>query len=418
VPARAVAMAGRLPQLYREGELLTQVLEVLGLPLEILDEEALAVQRAHWFDHALELEEAARLAALLDIAPEPWQSPEEYRVWVHALRDAMLEQGSVTRSALAGFVREYSDGYQAAAGITALGPIDQEGTGVLVENPLRRRYGPLPAGPIEPLARFTLVNTGLDPAPVACLLTGLPGAPEAVPVLVNLTTGRALVFLGTVPPGRRLWIRPASGGTAAATLEQRDVSDRIRSVDGVAPGRPWDELTVESPGRTLVLEPGPNELWFLPVAHFDAPGLNRFLMALADLLMALGRYDLTAFDHSLFFLDPVVSLRLTWVETEPASVDVLLPAGGLLGPAGDHDRSLDERERLGFALDLAVRRLKAAGVRATVEFRGHHEVQPQGDFLTAVLPQVSRERGPTGVDALPDPGGLFDVTRFEDSTYR
>jgi hypothetical protein len=46
------------------------------------------------------------------------------------------------------------------------------------------------------------------------------------------------------------------------------------------------------------------------------------------------------------------------------------------------------------------------------------EAQGQRDRLTAVLPMTFTERGPVGADHLPDAGGLFEVTSYNDSTYR
>jgi len=57
----ADAMRERLPHLYREGDILSGLLDVLGLQFEIVDERARIVQRAHWFDTTPELGEAAAL---------------------------------------------------------------------------------------------------------------------------------------------------------------------------------------------------------------------------------------------------------------------------------------------------------------------------------------------------------------------
>src|SRR5258706_920799 len=98
-------MARRLPQLYRDGELLRGsrstggVLEVPAVQLEVVDEIMREIQRTHWFDATYELEHAGRLAALLDFAPEPWPQLDTFRPWVHALREAMLLQGGVTATA-------------------------------------------------------------------------------------------------------------------------------------------------------------------------------------------------------------------------------------------------------------------------------------------------------------------------------
>ena len=44
------------------------------------------------------------------------------------------------------------------------------------------------------------------------LLSGISPTPEAVPMIVNLTTRRALVYRGTIGLGQRLWIRPLDDG--------------------------------------------------------------------------------------------------------------------------------------------------------------------------------------------------------------
>src|SRR5690606_29303848 len=119
-----------------------------------------------------------------------------------------------------------------------------------------------------------------------------------------------------------------------------------------------------------------------------------------------------------FHQDAAVNLRMTWIERQPATVEVTLPGGALLSREGELEDALIERDRLAFALELAVGRLKAAGVRATVSLTQLGEVQGQMDRLTGVMPLVRREIGPTGADRLPDAGGVFEVTRFEDSTFR
>lgn len=422
--ARIDDLLTRLPELYRDGELVRALLEQPAVQLEILAEDMREVQRAHWFDAALELREAAGLAAVLDIAPEPWQQLHEYRAWVHALRDARLQNGAVTRQALQEFVVDYSRRYQAATGVQVWDPSQPFASGpsasgpAFIENPLRRRYDRAPlAGGIEPLHQFSVVQKGLDETEAAFLLVGLPAGPESAPLIANVTSGQALVFLGTIPPGARLWIRPEAGGVSAE-LEGRDVSSQMRSISGLQPGSAWSNSQVHQPAEPLMLKRGKNELWFLPVAHLDVLGLDRFLLALADLLLQQGRYDQGGLDRSVFYQDPAVLLRMTWLETEPASLAIHLPPGRLLSPAGELDESLEERDRLEFSLDLAVQKLKAAGVRAAVEMPPFAEIQAQRERLAAVLPITQREIGPSGADRLPDVGAVFEVTDFDDSTFR
>ena len=426
-------MLSRLPILYRDGALVADVLSIPGLGLEILGEDAVEVQRAHWFDSALALEQVARLAAVLDIPAESWQNLAEYRAWVHALRDAMLQQGAVTIEAIQNFVVQYARAYQAAANILATPQLEDwaypdtgDGTTIpdvrkplFIENPAVRRFQRIPdLGGIEPLWQFSVENKGLDPAFLDMLMVGLCSGPESVPVLVNLTTGEALLFLGNVPPGQRLWIDGQPDGNVRAHLERQDVTAALRSVTGVIPGMPWENTQVRQPARALTLARGRNDLWFLPVAHFDALGLDRFLLALADIALQQGRYDTTSFDRALFFQDPAVSLHVSWVETQPARFRITLPAGALRTASGQTATGHASRAELGTALDLAVHKLRGVGIASTVALAPFCDMQAQTDYLTAVLPITIREAATMGADRLPDAGGVYGVTQFGESTFR
>lgn len=419
--SRAADIVSRLHPVYSGGGLVRGVVDHVALPLEILDEDMVEVQRAHWFDAALDLGEAAGLASVLGIAPEPWQDLGEFRAWVHALLAAKLTHGSVGVRALQVFVEEYLDRLTAVAGVPRLlldvpageqdwrsGP-DAAGAPLFCENPPVRRW--FRAGATEPLQRITVVNGGLDPAPATFLLTGLPAGPEFVPVLVNVTTGRAVAYLDAVPPGKRLWLR----ADCTAALENRDVSAAVRTITGVTPGTVWEDTdTTRTP---LMLRPGPNELWFLPVAHHDSPGLDRVLLALASTDLTQGRYEESTFDGSLFATDPAVVVDVGWTETEPATVHIELGGGGLVSRSGRLDAALAVRDELAAALARGVDAVAAAGVRTTVTIAPFRDTQPQTDHLTGTLPLVIRERGPAGADSLPDSGAVFDVTGYQDSTF-
>jgi hypothetical protein len=416
--AHAARIAARLPPLYAEGELLGAVLDTPGLALEILDEDAVAVQQAHWFDLATEREEAARLAALLGIAPQPWQDLPQFRAWVHALRTGIVEHGAVSVRGLQVFVEEYLRRLGAAEAVPGLvlhTPSRAEDWGVpggpaFTENPLRPRW--MVPGPVAPLTRCTVVNAGLHPAPAGVLLVGLADGPEYVPVVANVTTGEALAYLDAVGPGQRLWLR--ADGTAA--LERRDVTASVRSIRPVVPGAAWTPADT-GPAQPLTLAPGENTLWFLSVAHFGAPGLDRVLLALASLDLTEGRWDASRFDAALFAQEPAVALAVAWHETQPATVAVDLPGGGLLARAGHTAAALTLREQVGTALDAGVDTLAAAGVATAVRLAPLQETAPQTDFLTGYQPLVHREVGPTGADTLPTGDGVFDVTAYSDSTY-
>lgn len=408
-------MAERTHLLYREGELLERVLEQPAQQIELVLEDALAVQRAHHVDDALELDEVAGLAALLGFAPEPWQGVRLFRAWVHAQRDAVVRDGGVTPHALRNFAAAYAAQYQQATGVRLPAEPPE-----VVENPPLRRWARPPLGSDDtvPLTSFTVAAQGLDEAVASFLLVGLPAGPESMPLVANLTTGDALLFHGGVGVGERLWLRAGADRTMTAQLETRDVTDRLASIAGLVPGRPWEGAQLERPARAIRLAPGENHLWFLPVATFDGAGLDRVLLALADLALAQGRWDAGRFDRALFYQEPAVRLRMTWVETQPATVELRIPAGTLRRRAPGVGDPGEARAQLGAALDAGVRRLRAAGVRSAARLLDLSELQRSTDALTTVLPLRVRDAGATGADRLPDKGGVFGVTEYGDSTFR
>ncbi len=447
-------MIGRLPQLYRDGELVGGTLGAPATQLEIFDEDLLEVQRSHFFNATLERDEAARLAAILDIALEPWQSLAEYRAWVHALRNARLLYGSVTVEAITQFVVEYSNAFQSPESMRTMAPLSMDpdawirvpaplgssqptdlgnlqrralnqGKPIFLENPPTRRFERIPvAGGVEPLHQFSVQQRGLDDALGGFLLVGLPGDPECTPVIVNLTTGQGLIYLDTIETGKRLWIRPTPDGGAVADLEGTDVTGRLRSVFGLVPGSAWSLNQVDESPKAMRMVRGENRMWFLPIAHYDSPGLDRYLLALADLLLKQGRYDETTFNHALFYQSAAAILRMSWVETRPASFEIQLPAAAMLSPrsAGDQQgrraRALEDRQQLLDSLGQGIGKLRGAGIDSQVRMLPHAEVQCQRDRLVMALPMTIREEGTTGADKLVDPGGSFDITDYEQSIFR
>ena len=454
-------MLALLPHLYRDGDLVSGLLGVPGVEHEHLDADAREVQRAHFFNALLNIDEAVELAAVLDIPLEDWQNLRTYRAWVHALRNAILRFGTVTVPAVTHFVGEYAGGFQSAEalGITpdiptspagwiripevdgdpALQlPLEAPGSPyawessyrfdrpVLIENPPRRETQRIvDAMGVEPLYQFSIEQRGLNDSFASLLYVGIPGQQEFVPTVVNVTTGQAIVYLGSVPAGKRLWIRPRPDGQVEALLEGEDVTDLVYSVSNVAPGSAWQLDDVESPAFPLMLSRGINDLWFLPIAHFDAPGLDRVLLALSSLDMRQGRFNETLFERSLFYQDPGVSLFLSWLETEPASFEVRLPAQALrrrvaVGENTPQRRSsaVEKRDVLLGALNQGIRKMKGAGIEGNVVFQTITERQQQLDRLTMVMPVRVSEAGVTGTDRLVNAGGSFGVTDFDDSTYQ
>lgn len=419
---RTDALLEHLPTLYREGEVLGAFAGTWGVQLDGLDEAGVAVQRAHWFDSTPDLDEAVALAALLDIGPEPFHAGlGEFRAWVHAMVRARLQLGAVTREALRVLVADYAEGFQRAAGIRTVARIDAwsaDARGAqLVDNPTRVRDTRLPdSGGWEPLAHLPVDNRGLDPAPWAVVLRGTGPAPEHSPLVVNRTTGHAVLFRGTVALGQRLTIAPSAADRSLlhADLDGHDVTDRLTV---------WTDLKVASdgPGEAAAtvsagtLARGTNDLWFLPLATYDSPGLGRYLLAMADDTLTQARFDTTAFDRSLFAQPALCAAHVAWVESQPATLEVRLPAATLTARPGQTEDAVLARGRLEAGLDAAVDRTAGAGIGTDVVLRAFRERQPGEAHLVGIWPRTFRAAGPTGADSLPDANATFDVTDFDDS---
>ncbi|MGH9137323.1 MAG: hypothetical protein ACRD0G_09800 [Acidimicrobiales bacterium] len=422
--ARRAALAEHLPTLYRDGQLVGGFNDVWGVQFDMLDEAGVAVQRAHWFDATYDFDEAVALAAILDIGPEEFHaSLGEFRAWVHALRNSRLHGGAVTREALRILVDTYAQGFQRVADVDVVPAIAAWATepngerAALVENPPRLRTARLPdIGGWEPLARMHVSNAGIDPAAWAVVLTGSAGGSEYAPFVANRTTGQAIVFRGEIGVGQRLTIAPSRDDRTVlrADVEGADVTDRLDSYPALVPG-PHGPGDRSDTNAATPLARGDNELWFLPLAHYDTPGLDRFLLALADDALRIGRFDETLYNHSLFAQQPAMSAWVAWVEREPASFEVHLPAHRLRADIGATTAGIAARERLETGLDAAVDGTAAVGVATDVIMDNLAERQPGQDRLAAMLPRTFRHVGPTGADRFVDAAGLFDVTGYDDS---
>ncbi|QPJ61316.1 MAG: hypothetical protein G3M70_05185 [Candidatus Nitronauta litoralis] len=428
--AHVDSIRDRLPELYKEGKNLSRLLDVMALPLEEMDQEMRDIQRSHFFNQCVTLDDASKLGAILDIPVEDWQSFRDYRLWVHSLRDARLKAGAVTREGIRLFVHQYLEGFQRLKEVklsppaTELSTTESDTIPSLIENPPVYRYM-RPPGPngLAPLDRFKVTNNGLDSAPINLVLTAFGSdAPEYAPMLMNVTTGNALVFLGAIPTGKRLWIwsekKEDDSLSLHAELEGHTVTDKLKFIEGLVPGDANTAVQASGDPQPLMLERGTNEFWFMPLAHFDVPGLDRALLALADLNLKQGVWDETLFDHSLFSQQAAVALQMLWVESAPASFKVELPAQSMLSQAGNLEEGLSDRDRLESSLDEALRRLSAAGVESRVHMRSHREVQGARERLARVLPMTIKEKGSIGSDDLPDSGGAFGITDFDNSIFR
>lgn len=430
-------MLDRLPPPLRADAagLLGRVLANADAQLACIDQEMDRIQRSHALETAFDLIDLTRLGALFDLRPAPWEPAELFRVRLRATVGARLA-GAVTRAAMEPVLVALLDGAQQALGIrhAALTPgargrvfrdpaaAPRAGAPVFREFPARRRRDPAlvaRGGRLRPLDRVTLTHRGLNETPLQAVLRGRVGGRTAVPLLAHLGTGRVVVFRGVVPAGVELRLE-ATAERLRATLDGRDATARLITAGGFAPGARLP-LPADAEPRPILLRPGANELWFLPLALFDERMLDRAALAMPGLELRHGVFggpDVpgTNFDDSLFEQAPSVSLDLSWEEAMPAAFRFEIPAGAVRhAVAQPGDRSA-QRDALLAILTETVALLRAAGVDGRVSYAALTETQRQRDRGRLVNPFLPPERQ-LSESRLAGVTALFDETATEGARF-
>lgn len=448
---RLDAMLSRLPPVYRTapGSVLHQVLAVSAMAMAALDEDMDRVQRSHWIDTAFDRREMARLGALFDIPPAPWEPDRLYRARLKATIAARL-RGAVTRAELEGVLVSILNGAQEALGLRymrldararkgkavfATGQAPNPGLPAFVEFPPRRqRSAELSRrlGRLRPFDAFPARNLGLFATPLEGAFWGVPGRRTAVPVLVNLTNGTVMAYGGAVPCGKCLRFAAAADGSLRADLDGTDVSDRLLTGSGYDPDRRPDAIQPHALPRPLRLERGDNDLWFFPLALFDAPGLDVARLAMppsrrqleaGDRRVQQGQFDsntlsgeVSAFDAAVFYEQPAAVLDVWWAEARPATFRFEIPAGVVRREAGDHSLFEVDHGRLFALMQQTVDLLRAAAVHGEVLDRPLRERQRTVDRVVVLRPDQGRETARSS-DALVALSALFDTTAIDGARF-
>jgi hypothetical protein len=408
---------------------MAQIIEAFALELDVLLEDLDRLRQTHWVQSAYRITDLARLGDLVGIAPLPGEPLQAFRVRLLALVTALM-QGAVGPAEIRRFVHAYLSGAERALESTFVPGLaghdevkayekDKDRPNYqplgFVENPKRTRRS---EALVPYLHRWQETNRGLEETVVTFAVTGLSGRRTAVPVLVNVTTGDLIGYAGALRVGQRVELtRDAHEGGARATLDGRDVTERIFSVGDFTLGQPFEGVD-ESP-RLPRLARGVNDWIYLSVGLFDVRGLDHVFYAIADAALHEGAFDSTTFDHALFPSGPLTKLELEWEEDEPASFEIRVPSGVIVeAPELAQAAGRSAHEHLVEGLRTAIDRIHAAGVRATVVQEPFTERQEQR--VRAVVPWlvVDPETGPVGEGERLSLGGRFgepglDSTRFE-----
>lgn len=432
---RTDAMLERLPPVWAiaPGTLTHALLALAGAHLAAADQDTDRLQRSHWVDHAFDLSDLARLGALVGVTPAAWEPTALFRARLRATVAARL-QGAVTRAALDGAVARILDAAQQALGLRHA-DLTPRADGLVFRDPARAGSGvpefiEFPAVPrrhaaqVRPLAKITLVNSGLAPCPLAVRLTGLSGRRSVVPVIANLTTGEVVVYRGLVRCGATLTLEPSDDGALAARLEGRDATRRIATGQGFAAGERFTPAIPDPAPRALTLARGANTLWLFPLALFGAPGLGQAVYAMPGPEVQHARFAArdgsvpgTKFDTSLFEQPAFAAVAFRWSEQRPAAFRFAVPAGCIRRDAASATEAAANQDNVIALLDGTVRTLRGAGIdgrAVAARFRETQRSASRGGAWNPRLPRTTQRISAR----LAGLGALFDTTAREGARFQ
>lgn len=427
---RVDAMLDRLPPIWAiaPGTLTHALLALAGAHLAAADQDTDRIQRSHWVDHAFDLSDLAKLGALVGVTPAPWEPENLFRVRLRATVAARL-QGAVTRAALDGAVARILEAAQPALGLR-LADLSPGADGLVFR--VRPRPG-MPgftefpprtlrhAAKLKPLAKVTLTNRGLVPAPLSVTLRGVGQGRCAVPVVANLTTGEIVVFRGLVNCGMTLRLLPAAEGALRVRLEGRDATRRISTGQGFRAGEKFTPAIPDPAPRALTLARGDNTLWLFPLALFSLPALGTAVYAMPRANVTHGQFAArdgsvpgTPFDTSLFEQPPFAAAEFSWTEQRPAAFRFDIPAGCT---RRDLDAETALQDELFALLDRTVGTLRAAGVDGRAAAAPFRETQPSASRGRGWNPRLPRttQRSTARLAGL---GALFDTTARDGARFQ
>lgn len=430
------------PPYTQEGDsVLAGIVNLAALELEALQEDLDRMRQTHWIQTAYRLQDAARLGALLNIAPLSWEGLDLYRQRVLALVVARLH-GALGPRQIREFTYDYLQGCERVLdatfvpGLQAVSVEEAFQTHEkrplfrplrLEECPRRRRTSRAladRAGRVPYLYRWSESNKGLDDTVAEFYVGGLLQNRTVVPVLVNLTTGDLIGYAGRIPFGQTLCVTRADADGALndralqATLDGFEVTGRMFSVGNFQLGVPFARSQFEPKPLLPRIARGVNDWIFLSVGLYDIRGLDRFFFSMAGKDLHEAVFDETGFDTSLFPSGPVAHLELQWMETEPACFEVHVPRYIVIEPQAAADGPERPFREVADGLVASITDLRAAGVKAAVLFDPFGETQRQKVIARLPWKVLDPETGPSGETRALDLGARFgesplDQTRFE-----
>ena len=426
-----------MPYTQRADSALSGLLGAFAVEMEAFAEDTDRMRRTHWVETAYRIEDLAKIGALVGIPALAWEDLEPYRARLVATVIARVA-GSVGPVEIKTFLVDYLQRAQHAFGGAIFLPgIDTFADPLAAfEPPARGRYRPPKLVEYPPVRRTSTglaaagnrvthlfrwrdTNGGLDPSFATFRVAGFTRRRTAVPIVVNLTTGDALMYRDVVRTGALLELTdagPAPGNrrAACATLNGKDVTAKLFSFGTQQLGGTPNPAVFDAAPLLPRVARGPNDWMYLSAGFYGVQGLDEFFYWLADQNLHQGAFGATSFDHALFATDAAARLEMWWTETQPATFELQVPRTYVAVPRGAGASYAEVSD----ALALSVEQLRAAGVRASVRFVPFTEVQAQRVRAQPPFVHLDRQIGSAGMRDRLDLNAAFgrstlDTARFE-----
>jgi hypothetical protein len=414
-----------LPEIYGVSEkdtLLFRVIDAFGKKLKELEDNLAEIMRAHWVDHAATMDTLARLGELYDIRPRGGQVTDEEHSY-EANEDTYVLKRAVVRKVewVKGILEQTEHEFEKEDYTLINGKLKwvkgkdrpDDKTKFYVDyywleelGAYRRRLKETVktylsgVGTVQNIKDIVIATLNIHDPRLELIefpprlvvskeqkvglgsewkeetrgfLTGkveskptlqITGIKERTvnPVITNATTGVQLQFEGIVPDGKVLTVTPE--GTA--TLDGKDVSERIHSYRGSQFNKAYfNDYKFAAPSKGTPALPR---------------GISKWRYSIKSATFADGdEYQFSYFNRALFgplskevFDGPVAAIQLKWVEQQAATFIIRIPWRYEISEDVIADvQDVPARHELKAAVD----RVKAAGVRAIIDYFEEQKVE-------------------------------------------
>lgn len=394
-------------------KLLYHVTDAIASRIQEIENEMIGVMKSHWIEAAEDIDELERIAALYGIEREEYEDTNQFRARIKEIILLYLSGPGTVPSVIAFIaiaLRKYNVEIERddEGNIVLIHPVEdkefrsqsriyfgeEEGYIEIYENPMIRKSF---ANSVRYRESWLVKNQGFFNYYPEITIHGY-NSRTINPILFNRSKGHILGFRGVIPEKSMLRITANNEGNLdMAELDGRDVKNRMFSLYGSQ----FDRCNFDDKeSRFPIYKPewAFNEIGFAeslkgeenpPVFEIPLPSIPvgesewEFRIAKSEFNGskfdedafifpedAVGIFDTTHFDNSVFLFDPSAELEMKWEEHQRAMFEVILPCE--LGIKQINSTNAEEQKRQFIEplqrVSRVVERIKPAGVKVLVRY--------------------------------------------------